>query len=79
MRLIDYIKENYNGVVLRFANDNGMKRQQVEQCIRKGYYHVLEVEGLNMLTIAKREIKLIKPTNTEPLNANSALFNGYGS
>ena len=79
MRLVDYIKENYDGVVLRFANDNDMKRQQVEQCIAKGYYYVLEVDGLSMLAIAKREVKEVEPPYTDPLNANSALFGGYGS
>lgn len=59
MKLIDYISKNYNGVVLRFANDNGMKRQQVEQCIRKGYYYITEIDGVKMLTIAKKEIKAI--------------------
>lgn len=59
MKLIDYISKNYNGVVLRFANDNGMKRQQVEQCIRKGYYYIIEIDGVKMLTIAKKEIKAI--------------------
>mgnify|MGYP003642482705 FL=1 len=59
MKLIDYINKNYNGVVLRFANDNGMKRQQVEQCIRKGYYYVIDIDNVRMLTIAKKEVKAI--------------------
>lgn len=57
MKLIDYIKENYGGVVRRFAIDNDMKRQQVETCIKKGYYYVEQIEGKTMLVIAKREIE----------------------
>ena len=59
MRLIDYINKNYAGVVLRFANDNDMKRQQVEQCIKKGYYYIIDIDNVRMLTIAKKEVKAI--------------------
>jgi len=57
MKLIDYINLNYGGVVLRFANDNDMKRQQVEQCINKGYYYIIDIDNVKMLTIAKKEVK----------------------
>jgi hypothetical protein len=57
MKLIDYIKQHYNGVVSQFADDNGMKRQQVESCLAKGYYHIIRVEGELMLIMAKRTIK----------------------
>ena len=47
MKLIDYISSHYNGSVKSFANDNGIKhRQQVEQMIVRGNYHVIEIDGL---------------------------------
>ena len=57
MKLIYYIKQHYNGVVSQFADDNNMKRQQVESCLAKGYYHVIRVDGELMLIMAKRTIK----------------------
>ena len=57
MKLTDYIKEHHNGVNLQFAQTNGMKRQQVEQCLSKGYYHAVNIEGDLMLVMAKRKLK----------------------
>ena len=57
MKLIKYIKEHHNGNVSAFAVANNMKRQQVAECVSKGYYHVIEIEGELMLVLAKRKIK----------------------
>ena len=54
MKLKDYINEHYNGVVLQFSNDNGFKRQQVEQCIKKGFYYVIKIEDDLMLVMGKK-------------------------
>ncbi len=57
MKLINYINQHYNGVVLQFAEANNMKRQQVEQCLSKGYYYVIEIDNKLMLVMGKREVK----------------------
>ena len=62
MKLIDYIKENYNGVVSQFAEANGIKRQQVSACIDRGYYHVMVIDNKLMLVMAKKELKSSIPT-----------------
>ena len=55
MKLIDYIKEHHSSPTA-FAEAQGMKRQQAAECVKKGYYHVIEIEGDLMLVIAKRKI-----------------------
>ena len=61
MKLINYIKEHYNGVVSQFAEANGIKRQQVSACIDRGYYHVMTIDNKLMLVMAKRELKDLIP------------------
>ena len=56
LKLTDYINKHYSSVTA-FAEDNGMKRQQAAECVNKGYYYVIRIEGKLMLTMAKREIK----------------------
>ncbi len=56
MKLTDYISKHYSSVTA-FAEDNGMKRQQAAECVTKGYYHAIEIDGELMLVIAKRKLK----------------------
>jgi hypothetical protein len=65
VKLIDYIKQHYNGVVSSFAEANGMKRQQAAECVNKGYYHAIEIDDVLMLVIAKRELAL-PPSRKKP-------------
>lgn len=61
MKLTDYIKEYHKGSVKSFANTNDIKhRQQIEQMIARGNYHIVEVDELMRLIQVKREIKNIK-------------------
>jgi hypothetical protein len=56
MKLTDYITEHHIGNISAFAVANSMKRQQVSECMKKGYYHVIEIDGELMLVMAKRKI-----------------------
>ena len=59
MKLIDYINKHYSSVKA-FADDNGIKhRQQVEQMVSRGNYHVIDVDGWLRLIQVKREIKRV--------------------
>lgn len=53
MKLIDYIKNHYQGNKRAFAIDNGMTAQQVTPMIKKGYYHVID----GYLCIMKKKLK----------------------
>jgi hypothetical protein len=64
MKLIDYINKHYSSVTA-FAEANGMKRQQAAECVNKGYYHAIEIDGVLMLVIAKRELAL-PPSRKKP-------------
>jgi hypothetical protein len=56
MKLIDYIKDNYNGNKRAFATDNDMTAQQVTPMINKGYYHVID----GYLCIMKKKLKRVE-------------------
>ena len=53
MKLEQYIKENYSGVKKRFADANGMSKQQVGAMVAKGIYYVYD----GMLVIARVKVK----------------------
>ena len=53
MKLREYILKHYNGRNVDFAEDNGIKPQQVGLMIKKGNYYVYD----SKLMIARREVK----------------------
>lgn len=57
MKLNQFIKDKYEGNISAFAKDNGILRQQVQQCLAKGYYHVIEIDGESWIVMAKRKVK----------------------
>lgn len=57
MKLREYIDKHHKGSIKAFAEYNGVARQQIQTCLKRGYYYVIEVEGKLMLAMAKKEVK----------------------
>ena len=59
MKLIEFIKKHYNGVVLQFANANKRTRQQFEQNIESGRFHVIRVD--DKLKLMQEKMTIAEP------------------
>ena len=56
MMLSEYIDKHYNGNKTHFADDNGYFRQNVQQMLKKGFYHVIMIEGSGYIVMANNQL-----------------------